>query len=103
MFSSILGFVRNLTRWVTIYEVTRHYGGPEEGGWWYNWWEPVASFPVPLLPQRLALRMYKRLIPKYAERAWGDIYSVNDGMEIYVYTEWTRGENRSEPEVAIYM
>ena len=22
--------------YVNAYEVTRHYGGPEEGGWWYN-------------------------------------------------------------------
>lgn len=22
---------------VVIYETTRNYGGPEEGGWWYNW------------------------------------------------------------------
>jgi hypothetical protein len=27
-------------RWaVTTYRVTRCYGGPEEGGWWYNWWQ----------------------------------------------------------------
>jgi len=27
-------------RWaVTTYQVTRCYGGPEEGGWWYNWWQ----------------------------------------------------------------
>ena len=22
--------------YVSVYEVTREYGGPEEGGWWYN-------------------------------------------------------------------
>lgn len=26
---------------VTVYEVTKCYGGPEEGGWWYNWQEAV--------------------------------------------------------------
>ena len=27
-------------RWaVTTYRVTCCYGGPEEGGWWYNWWQ----------------------------------------------------------------
>ena len=26
---------------VTTYCVERCYGGPEEGGWWYNWWTPV--------------------------------------------------------------
>lgn len=24
------------TVFVSQYEVTRHYGGPEEGGWWYD-------------------------------------------------------------------
>jgi hypothetical protein len=24
------------TLWVTAYEVDREYGGPEEGGWWYD-------------------------------------------------------------------
>lgn len=23
---------------VSEYFVTRHYGGPEEGGWYYDWW-----------------------------------------------------------------
>ena len=29
--------------WVNTYHVTRHYGGPEEGGWWYDRGEPVGS------------------------------------------------------------
>ncbi len=31
--------------WMTVYicvdEVSRHYGGPEEGGWWYDMGNPV--------------------------------------------------------------
>jgi hypothetical protein len=23
--------------YVVVTHVTRHYGGPEEGGWWYDW------------------------------------------------------------------
>ncbi len=34
--------------WINVYEVTRHYGGPEGGGWWYDWmrcikWRRVLS------------------------------------------------------------
>jgi hypothetical protein len=30
--------------WYTnVYSVTRCYGGPEEGGWWYDEGEPVES------------------------------------------------------------
>lgn len=30
-----LGFVQGPT-YVTVYELGREYGGPEEGGWWYD-------------------------------------------------------------------
>ena len=26
--------------WVTVYEIGRAYGGPEEGGWWYEYGQP---------------------------------------------------------------
>jgi len=32
--------------YVNAYQVTRHFGGHEEGGWWYNHHEPIASIPV---------------------------------------------------------
>jgi hypothetical protein len=25
-----------LTYFINVYEMDRHYGGPEEGGWWYD-------------------------------------------------------------------
>jgi len=31
--------------YVNVYAVSRHYGGPEEGGWWYDSGDPVASTP----------------------------------------------------------
>jgi hypothetical protein len=31
--------------YLNVYAVTRHYGGPEEGGWWFNAGEPLASVP----------------------------------------------------------
>lgn len=30
---------------VTLYSVTRHYGGPEEGGWYYDNYELVEEEP----------------------------------------------------------
>lgn len=32
--------------YLNVYAVTRHYGGAEEGGWWYNTGEPLASVPI---------------------------------------------------------
>ena len=33
--------------YVNAYAVSRRYGGPEEGGWWYDAGRPVASVPWP--------------------------------------------------------
>lgn len=30
-----------------VYEVSRHYGGPEEGGWWFDRGEVLYCAPVP--------------------------------------------------------
>lgn len=35
------------TVYMNAYHVDRAYGGPEEGGWWYNRGEPLASIPIP--------------------------------------------------------
>lgn len=32
--------------YVNIYAVGRSYGGPEEGGWWFDTGEPVGSIPI---------------------------------------------------------
>lgn len=32
--------------YLNVYAITRHYGGPEEGGWWYNSGVPVACVPM---------------------------------------------------------
>jgi hypothetical protein len=40
-----------------VYAVTRHCGGPEEGGWWFNALEHVESAPLPYNVRRA---QYKR-------------------------------------------
>ena len=30
---------------INVYEVSRQYGGPEEGGWWYDHFACVGSIP----------------------------------------------------------
>jgi hypothetical protein len=43
------GYVRpgtTMVMYVNAYAVTRHFGGHEEGGWWYNAGSPLASIPV---------------------------------------------------------
>ncbi len=33
-------------KYVNCYSISRHYGGSEEGGWWYDCGHPLASVPV---------------------------------------------------------
>jgi hypothetical protein len=33
-------------RYVNAYDIERVYGGPEEGGWYYNWYTLLASIRV---------------------------------------------------------
>lgn len=31
-------------RWLAVYDVNRAFGGPEEGGWWYDYGVPAEGF-----------------------------------------------------------
>lgn len=68
-----------MPKFVTAYAVTHHYGGPEEGGWWYNWYEPVET--VAAEPEK-AETVREELRTKHADQEWGDIYSMEGGVAL---------------------
>ena len=73
--------------YVNVYEVTRHYGGPEEGGWWYNRGEPITSillFEDDPEANALILEFARK---RYSPLSEGDIYSVRGGVQINVVVE----------------
>lgn len=75
--------------YVNAYEVTRNYGGPEEGGWWYNLHIPIASIPV-FASSRNDSRIKgveKSLKALFKDRSYGDIYSMKGGQELGIYVE----------------
>jgi hypothetical protein len=78
--------------WVTLYLVDRAYGGPEEGGWWYDTGEVIATWPVPErdLAEDIIL-MAKHA--GYTNEGRRDIGSVlSDG--IYEFTvDWEPGQD----------
>ena len=74
--------IKNEIRFVTAYEVTRHYGGPEEGGWYYNWYDPIDTVPTSK-PEE----MVEEFKTRYEDRVQGDIYSVNGGTAVSVIIE----------------
>jgi hypothetical protein len=47
---------------VTLYRVAQVYGGPEEGGWWYDHWFPIktAEYHERKYAQRVAHEINKR-------------------------------------------
>jgi len=60
---------------VTAYDETREYGGPEEGGWWYNAYKGLASIKVNS--------------PDHAERLAKNFYNIHKGrtdgkLKIYI-------------------
>jgi len=75
--------------YVNAYEVTRNYGGPEEGGWWYNLHVPIASVPV-IASSRDDAKIkekVKELEEFFKDRSYGNIYSMKGGQELNVYVE----------------
>ncbi len=77
---------------VNVYEVTREYGGPEEGGWWYNWYECLEIFPV---REENAEQVKEFLLKGYSFIKEGDIYSVRGGTDLAVYIEDKPAESES--------
>lgn len=61
--------------YITIYVTTREYGGPEEGGWWYNWTEIDCYLLVG------KKKRYK--LPKLIEEAKQYAESMDDGTEYW--------------------
>jgi hypothetical protein len=80
--------------YVNAYIVTRHFGGREEGGWWYNTGHPLAS--VPVATDAKADTEKKRLTKMLDHHNEGDIDSVLGGQEVRVYKEESVAEYWSE-------
>jgi len=70
--------------YVNVYEVTRHFGGYEEGGWWFNWYSCVETKEVSEENQD---SIVYELEKKYSKLAKGNIYSANGGIDYEVLVE----------------
>ena len=73
---------------VNAYLVHRCYGGPEEGGWWYDAGEPLASVPVERGDEAAIESWRATLLSKFADRANPrGRGSVIGGPDLEVYVE----------------
>lgn len=78
---------------VNVYSVTREYGGPEEGGWWYNAYVLEHSEPT---TSSLAPALKCRLEKEYDWVNEGNIYSMRGGTQLAVYIENEAGESETK-------
>lgn len=76
--------------YLNIYDVTRHYGGGEEGGWWYNAGELVETVET---TEEKCDEVRAQLFEKHKDRNRGDIYSVLGGVLLEVQVDDAPGEN----------
>ena len=107
---AIVSFVdkvlNNLARWpddqksprfISVYATTRHYGGPEEGGWWYNVSDCLQSKPIPPCDgehlKSVLTSVIERWCEEYQSEHHGDIYSVLGGSEVWFSLEYHAGES----------
>ena len=54
-------------RWVNVYLLERLYGGPEEGGWWYDAGIPRISLPIDFLSTDDVEDLVEELEEKYPD------------------------------------
>lgn len=87
-----LHFGGRLKHWINVYSVTRHFGGNEEGGWYYNWHECVESKEVFLEHTEIIM---DRLKERHSEGC-GDIYSVLGGFKVEYRIENSRAESQTK-------
>lgn len=101
------------TKWVNVYQISNHYGGSEEGGWWYDWYSLEKAIPVTSLKE--AKEVQKKLEAEYggentgynypsdkADNAWvespyeGEVPRSMEGQEIAIYIENEKGESETK-------
>jgi hypothetical protein len=83
---------------VSQYSVERCYGGPEEGGWWYDWLtfdRVVGVFPDHDDAIYFAQSMNKAASEDRVHSRRPNRFSVNGGADLDFITEQTPGEARS--------
>lgn len=73
---------------VNAYLVDRLYGGPEEGGWWYDSGEPLAAVPVDRSDEAAIESWRAKLTTMFSDRAGSrGRGSVIGGPDLEVYIE----------------
>jgi len=84
------------TVYVNLYQQTRHYGGPQEGGWYYDLDE--CKLTLPTLNRENMIKTLMEFCAEFArkhELFYGNISSVLGGAEAWVCVEKTPAESEN--------
>jgi hypothetical protein len=73
--------------------VERCYGGPEEGGWWYDWYDCIETYPC---RNKNADTVQEQLEIGYDHIKEGDISSVLGGTDLKVWIEEKPAESQTK-------
>lgn len=91
-----------MTYTVAVFEVNRAYGGPEEGGWWFDYGHPLprsSRLPFAATWRRFRNRQaaigYARRLNAQLERSNDDLSSVTCEEHLVAYV--CSGKPRSFP------
>jgi hypothetical protein len=68
--------------WLSLYDVERCYGGPEEGGWWYDHWTHHMSIPL-ISNRRESEKWFTRKNPwRYQVKGKGRFYWLHGARRV---------------------
>lgn len=92
------------TVYANVYGVAQCYGGPEEGGWWYDTGYPLASVPFTTEavpghgPNGVVIR-YSRKLPEQVQRVVDSVIAGNGehNPRLYVETKFAHDWPISRP------
>lgn len=88
----VIEYVDN-RRFVNVYELSRDYGGPEEGGWYYDSGFPVLSIETMAEYADAIVEMLREEFPNYGNRYSVIHYSKPSDYTVYVEShpaaEWS--------------
>jgi hypothetical protein len=68
-------------QYVNIYELEQHYGGPEEGGWWFDSGRCVRSFPCRPAQVETMVRRMRAVLERSDD---GKHRSMSNGTPDYI-------------------
>ena len=88
-------YLEHHDRWyyVSVYDVFQAYGGPEEGGWWYN--KRGCLLSLPMTREEIQTQNVDKIIEDLSKRyvSQGNIHSTKGGKLYEILPENRAGQH----------